>query len=181
VVALAGWRETPRVIERRRIVFAAGEERSVYHHAAEEELIEAEGLIARVRAATEANVARAIANLVADLRRDNVAVSIAVVPVGAAKPPEKLKDILAVHARMHAAEGAFYRDVVAQGCAALGLEVHRVVERELPALVADLLGVKELALAARLKDMGAALGPPWSEDYRLATQAAWLHLAARAE
>ena len=176
-VALAGRQETPRVIERRRIVFAAGEERSVYHHAAVEAPTKAEAVIASVRAATEANAARAIGNLIADLRRDNVVVSIAVVPVGAAKLPEKLDDILAVHTRIHAAEGSFYRDVVAQGCAALGLEVHRVVERELPALVADLLGVKEPALAARLKDMGAALGPPWSEDYRLATQAAWLHLA----
>jgi hypothetical protein len=134
-------------------------------------------LIARVGAATQANAAHAIGNLIADLQRENVAASIAVVPVGTAKLPEKLEDILAVHTRMHAAEGAFYRDVVARGCAAMGLEVHRVVERELSALVADLLDVKQPVLAARLKNMGAALGPPWSEDYRLATLAAWLHLA----
>jgi len=55
--------------------------------------------------------------------------------------------------------------------AVTGLEVRRVVERELPALVCDLLGVKPPALEARLKAMGRTLGPPWSEDYKLAAEA----------
>jgi hypothetical protein len=93
-----------------------------------------------------------------------------------AKLPAKLEDIVRVHARMHAAEGDFYRDVVADACEAAGLEVRRVVERELPALVCDLLRIDPAALKARLRTMGAALGPPWSEDYRLASLAAWLGL-----
>ena len=40
----------------------------------------------------------------------------------------------------------------------------------------DALGLDRAALEARLREMGAALGPPWSEDYKLATLAAWLHL-----
>lgn len=176
VVALAGETHAPRVVERRRIDFAAGDERLVYHRAAEMSLAEAASLLVKVRLATEANAAREIGALLADLRRGSVSVRLAVVPTGIAKLPEQLEDILRVHARMHAAEGIFYRDVVAQACLAEGLKVLRVVERELPALVGDLLGVKAPALQARLKDIGVALGPPWSEDYRLATQAAWLHL-----
>ena len=107
---------------------------------------------------------------------DGVSVAAAVIPAGTAKLPERLEDILRAHARIHAAEGDFYRDVVASGCEAAGLEVHRVVERELPALACDLLGVTPPSLEARLKAMGATLGPPWSEDYKLATLAAWLHL-----
>jgi hypothetical protein len=98
------------------------------------------------------------------------------VPEAINKLPEALEEILKVHARMHAAEGNFYRKVVATACARLGLEVHRAVERELPALAADHLGVNVGAVEARLKTMGAALGPPWSEDYKLATLAAWLQL-----
>ncbi|HEX7758960.1 MAG TPA: hypothetical protein VF459_05635, partial [Caulobacteraceae bacterium] len=64
-------------------------------------------------------------------------------------------------------------DVVASGCEAVGLEVRRVVERDLPGLVATLLGEAPSALQARLKAMGAALGPPWSEDFKLAALAAW--------
>lgn len=81
-----------------------------------------------------------------------------------------------MHSRQHAAEGTFYRDVVAGACEAVGLSVRRVVERELPTLAGARLGLDPASLAARLKAIGAVLGPPWSEDYRLATQAAWIEL-----
>jgi hypothetical protein len=173
---LAGPADAPRVVERRSITFAAGNERMVFHRAEQTDIEAARVLIEDVRAATEANAAREIGALVEDLKRDGVAVSVAVVPEAINKLPEALEDILKVHARMHAAEGNFYRAVVATACARVGLEVHRAVERELPALAADVLGVNIAAVETRLKAMGAALGPPWSEDYRLATLAAWLHL-----
>jgi len=175
-VALSGPADAPRVIERRRVTFATGNERMVFHRAEQTDIETARALIEDVRAATEANAAREIGALVDDLKRDGVGVSAAVVPEAVNKLPEALADILKVHARMHAAEGAFYRAVVATACARVGLEVHRAVERELPALAADVLGVNIAAVETLLKTMGAALGPPWSEDYKLATLAAWLHL-----
>jgi hypothetical protein len=175
-VALAGPPDAPQVIERRKIVFAAGEERFVYHRAAEMEPQAAAAMIARVRTAVEANARHEIERLLADLAREGIAVRVAVVPAAIAKLPERLEDIVKVHARMHAAEGSFYRDAVAAACAAAGLQVRRVVERELPALAGDMLGLGPPALTARLKAMGASLGPPWSEDQKLATLAAWLHL-----
>jgi hypothetical protein len=178
VVALAGDVEAPRVIYRRAIVFAAGEERNVYHHAAETDLGQARTLIERVRAATKANAVRELGRLIADLGRAGVVPRTAVTAAATAKLPAKLEDIVRVHARMHAAEGDFYRDVLADACQAAGLEVRRVVERELPPLVCDLLRIDPTALQARLRTMGAALGPPWSEDYRLASLAAWLGLEA---
>lgn len=177
VVALAGPAHAPQVLERRRIVFAEGLERFVYHQAENMEVPRAQALIEDVRAATEANAAREIGALVADLQNEGVEVTAAVTAAGTAKLPERLEDIVAVHARMHAAEGEFYRDVVAQGCRALGLEVHRAVERDVPALVSGRLHIDAAALEVRIKEMGAALGPPWNEDYRLATQAAWSQLA----
>jgi len=175
-VALAGPSESPQVIERRRITFAFGQERFAFHGAAEMDPAEAPSFIAKIRAATEANAAREIGSLIADLRNDGVCVRVAVSAAATAKLPEELADILRVHARMHAAEGSLSRDVVASACSALGLEVRRVVERDLPILAAQLLSPEGSSLEARLKAMGAALGPPWSEDYRLATQAAWIHL-----
>ena len=175
-VALAGSPSAPQVIERRRIPFAAGEERMVFHRAEQTDLASAQVLIEEVRVATEANAAREIGAFIADLGRGGVSIRIAVVPEATNKLPDNLEDILRVHARMHAAEGNFYRGVVASGCGLVGLHVHRVVERELAALVGDLLEVNASAVEARLKAMGATLGPPWSEDYKLATLAAWLHL-----
>jgi hypothetical protein len=176
VVALAGPAGSPQVLERRRIVFAEGLERFVYHQAETMDLAKAQSLIDAVRVATEANAAREIGALVADLRNDGVEVRCAVTAAGKARLPDDLADIVAVHARMHAAEGEFYRDVVAEGARAVGLEVHRAVEREAPALVAAKLGIDAAALEVRVKEMGAALGPPWNEDYRLAAQAAWTRL-----
>ena len=174
-VALAGPVEAPQVLERRRITFAEGDERLVFHQAAEVGE-NAEALIEKVRIATEANVRREIALFVADLAASGIAVRAATAPDTPGRPA-KLEDILASHAHIHAGEGRFYRDVVAAGCETAGLEVRRVFERDLPREVSEKLGVDETGLAERLKQMGAALGPPWSEDQRLATLAAWLALA----
>jgi len=178
VVALAGPPEAPQVLERRRLVFATGAERFVYHQAETLDLRSAQALLDTVRRATEANAAREISVLLADLQRDGVAVRAAVTSAATAKLASSLAAILKSHAQMHAAEGSFYRDVVAQACASLGLEVHRVAERDMPRRVSSLLHVDGAALAAQLKAIGAALGPPWSEDYRLATEAAWTQLGA---
>jgi hypothetical protein len=169
-VALAGDVGAPIVLERRRIDFAAGDERGVYHHVEGMAPGEAEAWIAKVWAAVEANARRGLGELVGDLGAAGASFGRAVVPIGRNKAPEAVEDILKSHAFMHAAEGDFYRGVVAQACANLGFEVRRVVERDLPGLVGQRLG---RPADASLKAMGAALGPPWSEDQKLATLAAW--------
>ena len=90
VVALAGDAEAPQVIERRRIDFASGNERFVFHQAAEGALAQAEPLIAEVRAATEANAVGEIGGLIADLQNAGVRVAAAVVPAGTARLPARL-------------------------------------------------------------------------------------------
>jgi hypothetical protein len=174
---LAGPATAPRLIARRRIVFATGWERMAYHQAAEIGPEGAQALIDGVRAATQRNAAGEIAGLLADLRRDGVIVEIAVVPEARPRLPDTVAEIVRVHALMHAAEGVFYRDVVAEACRELGLEVVRTLERDLPEAAAAILDVEPAALAARLTDLAAGLGPPWNEDYRLAALAAWLGLA----
>ena len=174
-VGVSGAIGDPQVVVRHKIVFAAGEERSVFHQAAEAPEGEAEALIERVRVAVEANAKAGIARLVELLRAEGAVVRRAVAPTGGRKL-RSLAEIRRVHTLQHAAEGEFYRDAVAAACADLGLEVRRPIERELPALACDRLGVSRADLDARLKAMGARLGSPWSEDQRLATLAAWAAL-----
>jgi hypothetical protein len=173
VVALTGTPDEPQVIARRRIDFAAGKERFVYHQAAEEPPDRGPALLAEVRAAVTANAALAVHELLAELQASDLAAFTAVVPAGTARLPERLEDILTAHSRIHAAEGNFYRDVVADGCEAAGLRVRRAAERDFASIACAALGVDDAALQARLKQMGAALGPPWNEDFKLATLAAW--------
>jgi hypothetical protein len=174
-VALAGPVEAPQVLERRRIVFANGDERFVFHQAAEAGA-DGPGLIEKVRAAAEANAHREIAQLVADLGTAGIAVRVAAASDTPGKAPPVLADILASHAKIHDAEGRFYRDAVASACRVAGLDVRRVIERDLAREVSGRLGVDETDLAERLRQMGSALGPPWSEDQKLATLGAWLCL-----
>lgn len=174
-VGVSGAPNAPRVVVRHKIVFAAGEERSVYHQVADAPEGAATALIERVRAAVEANATAGIGRLVELLRQDGLVVRLAVAPAGGRKLPS-LAEIRRVHTLQHAAEGEFYRDAVAAACQALGLEVRRPIERETPALVCDRLGISRTELDGRLKAMGAQLGAPWSEDQRLAMLAAWTEL-----
>jgi len=175
-VALRGPPEAPQVLARRRVEFAEPADRFPYHRAEEAGLARAGGIIEAARLGTEAGVAAEVRRLVGELRRCGVTIGVAATAASTTKLPATLEAILASHSRIHAAEGVFARDAVGAGCAAAGLAVRRVVEPELTALVADRLGVKPPEVTARLKAMGAALGPPWSEDYKLATLAAWLCL-----
>jgi hypothetical protein len=173
VVALGGRAKAPQVLERRKVVFAAGDERGVYHQAAEIGPDERQALLVKVRAATVANAVAGVAGLIADLQLDRLTVRDAVVSAGNPRAPEALNQIITAHSRIHAAEGNFYRDVVAAACEAVGLTVHRVAERDMPQRVCALLHTDGPSLEERLKEMGKTLGSPWSEDFKLATQAAW--------
>ncbi|HZZ87024.1 MAG TPA: hypothetical protein VFE13_01700 [Caulobacteraceae bacterium] len=169
-VALAGDPNDPQVIVRRRIDFASGDERGVYHQAEGMAPEDAEAMLARVWAAVEGHATHGLREMLADLGANGFSFASAVVPIGRKPAPERLEDILRSHSFMHAAEGDFYRAIVAQACANLGLAVLRVVEGDLAGVVTARLGEP---VEARLRLMGAALGPPWSEDQKLATLAAW--------
>jgi hypothetical protein len=176
-VALVGAPDAPHVVERRRIDFAAGDERSVYHQAEELGLDEAEALIARVWTGVLANTTRGVGELARDLAARGFTLGVAVAPVGRERKPDTLPDILKSHSRIHAAEGEFYRAIVAQACADLGLEVRREVERDLPGLVCRRFQLDAVAVDTYLRLLRTALGPPWTEDQKLATLAAWSGIA----
>jgi len=177
---VAGAADAPEILWRERLAFAGPGEKFPFHRAAEAEVAAAPAIIEASRRAYVANLRRELLPLLERMRARGVEVRLAATAASTARLPPALADILASHSRIHTAEGDFARDAVAAGCEAAGLAVRRVVERELPALTADRLGVGLPELAARLKAMGAALGPPWSEDYKLAAQAAWLQLPALA-
>jgi hypothetical protein len=74
-----------------------------------------------------------------------------------------------------------FRDVLARAGEACALSVTGVRERELLADAAEATGLSEPDLQRRVAEMGRPLGPPWRQDEKRATLAAWLVLARRAK
>lgn len=168
------------VLERRRIACEPRQTRFLYHRAAEIPFQQAAKLIETGREETIAAAVREIADLLDALARNGTKIETACVPAGNSKLPEALADILAAHSRIHAAEGVFYREALATACAQQGLQVVRAPERDLQALAAAALACGGEELRARLVRLGKQLGPPWAEDQKLATLAAWsTHKSAR--
>jgi hypothetical protein len=85
--------------------------------------------------------------------------------VGTPMPEWTIEQILAVHVRMHKAEGVLFPAALTAAAAACGLNVSTIPEKTLPATYDDTL--------ARL---GKSVGPPWGKDQKTAALAAMIVL-----
>jgi hypothetical protein len=170
VVATAGC----ELLERHRVACEPKATRFVYHKAAEKLLVEAGPFIAAARGEAVAAVGIAIANIIAATRGKGPVVRSACIPAGTGRLPDSLSEVLAVHSRIHMAEGVFYREALVEACKAYGLSVVRVPERDLWPRAAHALGWPETRLQDRIMELGRRLGPPWGEDQKLATLAAMI-------
>jgi hypothetical protein len=119
-------------------------------------------------ASAERIAAREIAAAVERGRSAGHAVRACAVLVGAGMPPWSVDEILAVHFRMHKAEGELFRGALVDGARRCGLAVVALPEKE-RARQATRLGD---ALAA----LGKSAGPPWGRDQKDAALAAWIAL-----
>ncbi len=100
-----------------------------------------------------------------ELLTDVGTVAAVAVVVGDHPVPEGLLAVLASHALMHAAEGQLYRDALLDAATALGqhgigMPRGRLAQR----LAGDLAGT--------VRALGAAAGPPWRKEHKLAAVAA---------
>jgi len=172
VVAMGSDRDGPRVIERTQMPLLPAGEFAPYHAAA--------GLApAAARAHVERSIARA-RQLATEGIRDAFRRCVAAghdlrgcgVLVGAGMPDWSTEAILAVHVRMHQAEGELFRDMLVAGARACGLELTTLPEKSAIAAAAKLLRLSDAALASRLAALGKAAGPPWGKDQKEAAAAA---------
>ena len=85
----------------------------------------------------------------------------------------ELRATLASHALIHVGDGQHFRNALAAAAEDCGLEVERVRERDVVAALASRLGWTSDAILELLAGQRKALGPPWAQDQKLATLAAW--------
>jgi len=99
--------------------------------------------------------------------------------VGTGMPDWTTDEILAVHVRMHKAEGELFRTVLVEGARECGFEPATLPDKTALDAAAKKLGLTRAKLDANLAAIGKAAGPPWAQYQREAAAAALVALKAR--
>jgi hypothetical protein len=91
-------------------------------------------------------------------------------------PAWNVEEILAVHFRMHKAEGVLFRDVLVRAAKECGLRLAEIPEKMLTPHAEVALGTPACGLAKEIARLGKAAGPPWGKDQKEAALAALVAL-----
>jgi hypothetical protein len=178
VIGIAG-REF-EVIERRRIELV--EERD--SHWAKQPYHAAEGLDPKaareiVKRGTEAAYRIAQREMRAAVKllhaREHQVVACAVL-VPNPMPEWSVAEILAVHFRMHKAEGVLFPDALAKAAEMCGLNLVAIPEKLLSEHAEKLLATPLSDLIRKITMLGKSVGPPWGKDQKNAALAAMVAL-----
>lgn len=181
LVALGGPAQSPMVIHRLRIDLAdrrRAESKQPYHAAAEMDFKDAEQFVHGAVAEARRLAQQRFCEVIETLREKRYEVTGCGVLLASGRPLPALPAILASHALIHTAEGEHFREALAHAAAECSLPVTKVRERELFERGSGEFGIPVEELQRRLGEMGRAIGPPWRQDEKLASLAAWLALAA---
>jgi hypothetical protein len=92
--------------------------------------------------------------------------------VGSGLPNWTTDEILAVHVRMHQAEGEMFRDILVEAVRACELELTTLPDKTAIESAAKKLGVTRTRLDAQLAALGKTAGPPWGKYQKEAAAAA---------
>jgi hypothetical protein len=161
------------VVDRRRLELVEHEWAKQPYHAAERlEAKEARELVKRgIEAARKIARRELKAAVKRDKDRGNEVAACAVL-VGNPMPDWSVDQILAVHFRLHQAEGVLFRDVLIEAAKACELKLITLPEKTLVQDAEKLLRSPSSDLARRVATMGKSAGPPWGKDQKDATLAA---------
>lgn len=171
-----------RILDRHRVEMIEPDEpwaKAPYHAAERREHGDARVLVERaVRSARRL----AISELRAAMKRARAVgheVAACAVLTTGEMPDWSLEEILAVHFRMHKAEGALFRDALAQAAATCGLKLVAIRENQLAEEAQRVLKRPAGALTEAIAALGREIGPPWGRDQKDACLAAMIALRSR--
>jgi hypothetical protein len=168
------------VVDRRRIELVEDDWAKQPYHAAEDLKGDAaRDLVERgVDSAHRIAVREMRAAVKRERERDNE-VPVCAVLVVDPMPHWSVEEILAVHFRMHRAEGALFREALVDAARACGLRVVAIPEKLLTQHAEKTLGTPASGLAKRIAALGKSVGPPWGKDQKDAALAALVALKGR--
>ncbi len=91
-------------------------------------------------------------------------------------PDWTVDEILAVHFRMHKAEGVLFRDALARAATACHLRLLGIPEKQLDEYAERALAISVNSLRKTIASLGKSVGPPWGKDQKDASLAAMIAL-----
>jgi hypothetical protein len=165
------------VVDRRRVeLVEEAWARQPYHAADELEPPEARALVKRGVDSARRIALREIKLLLKREKARGNSVTGCAVLAGNPMPDWSTDEILAVHFRMHQAEGVLFRDALADATRKIGLRLVAIPEKELAKTAQDTLGESLGELTTTIAQLGKSVGPPWTKDQKDAALAAMVAL-----
>lgn len=181
VVVVGGKFASPLVIDRRRVEIADAQipgSKQPFHAAEGLPLKEAQRLIQRCTDSTDSLAERALRALVGAVEEKGYRVVGCGLVLASGRALPDLAAILASHALIHTAEGEMFREALVKASEHYGLAVTKVRQRELFETAAAAFETAADTIQRRLAELGRPLGPPWTQDQKLATLAGLLALTS---
>jgi hypothetical protein len=178
LVIVAGNADEPQLIERSQIQLLPDGAFAPYHAAEGLDPQEARESIRRSIGSAQDLATSAIREAARRCAEASHELCGCAVLVGTGMPNWSTDEILAVHVRMHKAEGELFRDVLVTGARACGLKLTTLQEKSALDDVAKALALTRARLDTRLATLGRSAGPPWGKDQKEAAAAALVALGA---
>jgi len=171
------------VIDRRRISLIEDERalwaKQPYHAAEHLQPAAARDVVKRGVEAARRSALREMREAVKRARDEDHEVAGCAVLVGAPMPDWSVDEILAVHFRMHKAEGVLFRDVLVRAAKACSLKLVEIGEKQLTEHAEEALRIPMGSVTKQIATLGESVGPPWGKDQKDAALAAMVALRAR--
>jgi hypothetical protein len=180
LVAVGGDLREPRVVERSRIALVPEDEpfaKAPFHAGERVGGAEAIEIAERGVASVQRAAPLAIRSALKRCTDAGHEVCGCAVLVGSGMPAWSTDEILAVHFRMHKAEGELFRDALVAGSRACDLVLTTLPDKSALDAAAKALATTRAKLDATLAALGKAVGAPWGKDQKEAAAAALVALA----
>ena len=178
LVALGKSGRNYEIVARRRLELVDEEWAKQPYHAAEElPTAEARDLVKRGIQSAHKIAARELRAAVKQQRELGNDLAGCAVLVGNPMPDWTVDQILAVHFRMHQAEGVLFREALVEAAKSCDLNVITVPEKTILQEAEKRLRKPAADLNQTLKELGKAAGPPWGKDQKDASLAARIMLS----
>jgi len=179
LVALGGDLRRPEVLLRERIEMTGPKlpgPKQPYHAVEGLPVAKAAGLLERYLQSATTLATDALRSVEDTVEERGFAIAGLAILQSNGRQGASLEAILASHALIHTADGEHFRAALGHACEEGGIPVTRIRERELAQGAEEALGRPSAELIAAVAALGRSVGPPWTQDQKLAALAGWVAL-----